>query len=148
MGIADKVRNRQAALRTQREQRAEESQTGSTSTTLVVAEPGHIVRLKGVVRILQDLMATSDDNMGMGQFAYLMGTLTDELAEELGEKDETQVRVILYQFGEVIAWIGHGDNERLPEAIREFAEKICPTSGGDNVSTTDRQPGSHKELDS
>lgn len=62
------------------------------------------------------------------RLAFFMSTVTDELAEELAELDELQVRLFMYQIGEVISWIGHGDNERLPEAIREFGEMVQPSA--------------------
>lgn len=72
-----------------------------------------------------------------GRMAFFMSTVTDELAEELSELDEVQTRLFMFQIGEVISWIGHGDNERLPENVKEFAEIVQPS--GD----TDTEPSSH-----
>jgi hypothetical protein len=91
-----------------------------------VAEPEHIRRLKGVVRVLETFIRTSDDGM-YARLAFFMSTVTDELAEELAELDELQVRLFMFQIGEVISWIGHGDNSRLPEAIKDFAEMVQPS---------------------
>lgn len=55
-----------------------------------------------------------------------MQSLTDEVIEELGDKDEATIKVFMEQMGEVIAWVGHGDNERLPEQLRIFAETFNP----------------------
>lgn len=60
--------------------------------------------------------------------AFFMSTMTDEIAEELVELDEMQVRMFMYQIGEVISWIGHGDNDRLPDGVREFAEMVQPSA--------------------
>jgi hypothetical protein len=55
-----------------------------------------------------------------------MQALTDEVIEELTDKDEEAVGIFMEQMGQVIAWIGHGDNDQLPEPIRQFAEDIQP----------------------
>jgi len=65
------------------------------------------------------------------RMAFFMSTVTDELAEELEELDELQVRGFMFQIGEVISWIGHGDNERLPESVKEFAEMVQPSEKDD-----------------
>lgn len=61
------------------------------------------------------------------RLGFVMEIVTNELAEELGELDETQTRLFMYQIGEVISWIGHGDNSRLPEGVRPFAETVQPS---------------------
>jgi hypothetical protein len=112
---------------------------------MVRAEPAHIVRLKGVVRMLSNIVAQNDDGSGMGKLSFFMTTLTDELAEELAELDEIHVRLYMFQIGEIISWIGHGDNERLPESVKEFADLI---GGKVNATDTTRESSSHSELDS
>lgn len=125
MGVADRVHRKQTEMRLQRERYAEESQTDIPSTDLVRADKDHIKRLKGVVYVLENYIRTNDDGM-YGRMAFFMSTVTDELAEELSELDETQVKLFMYQIGEVISWIGHGDNSRLPEGVREFANLVNP----------------------
>lgn len=142
MGVADRVRRKQREISTRKERETVESQTGIPSTALVAVEPGHIQRLKGVVRMLEQIIRASDDTTGMARMAFFMGTLTDELADELGELDEMQVRLYMFQIGEVISWIGHGDNERLPDTVRAFAELIVPSAD------VEPQSSSYPELDS
>lgn len=116
---------------------------------MVLAEPEHIRRLKGVVSALQQMIEQNNDGSGMARMAFFMTTFTDELAEELGELDEIQVRLYLYQIGEVISWIGHGDNERLPDAVKEFGDMINPTR--EEVipdGNVDENPGTYLQLDS
>lgn len=103
---------------------------------MALVEPEHIKRLKGVVRVLENFIRTNDDGM-YGRLAFFMSTVTDELAEELGELDELQVRLFMFQIGEVISWIGHGDNSRLPDTVREFAEMVQPSAN------LDTEQGSH-----
>ena len=69
----------------------------------------------------------TNDEAGLAKFAFLMQALTDEVIEELTDREEEVIGAFMAQMGEVIAWIGHGDNERLPEAMRIFAEDIQPS---------------------
>jgi hypothetical protein len=83
--------------------------------------------------MLRTAIEQNNDGSGMARMAFLLTTITDELGEELRDVDDMTVRIFLAQIGEVIAWIGHGDNQRLPESVREFAEGVQPTET--NVST-------------
>jgi len=44
------------------------------------------------------------------------------MGEELADRDEETLQGFMAQIGEVIAWIGHGDNSRLPGQMQEFIE--------------------------
>jgi hypothetical protein len=70
----------------------------------------------------------ANDDSGMARFAFLMQALTDEVIEELDEKDEETIAGFMAQMGEVIAWIGHGDDSRLPEPLQAFAQQLDPLS--------------------
>jgi hypothetical protein len=104
-----------------------------------VAEPAHIKRLKGVVRVLEGVIRANDDGM-YGRLAFFMSTVTDELAEELSELDEMQVRMYMFQIGQVISWIGHGDNDQLPDAVKEFGEMVQPSVNIDNPNGEESSP--------
>lgn len=150
MGVADRVRRRQAENHLLREQQAEKSPTDTPSTALVAAEKPHIARLKGIVHVLEDIIRTSDNGM-YGRMAFFMSTVTDELAEELSELDEIQVRLFMFQIGEAISWIGHGDNERLPEGVRPLAEMIQPMENeivDAEIVDADTESSSHLGTDS
>ena len=62
----------------------------------------------------------------LSRYAFLMQALTDEVIEELTDKDEASIGTFMEGMGEVIAWIGHGDNDRLPDPLKSFAEEIQP----------------------
>jgi hypothetical protein len=66
-------------------------------------------------------------------------SFAEELADELGELDELAIRAYMFQIGEVISWIGHGDNERLPESVRAFAEMIQPSEAADGTDPSDSE---------
>lgn len=140
MGVLDRVnRNRRTGSTTPTEQTAGESQTAHVSSTLI-REPPTIRRLRSVFGVLQKFIVDNDDGGMMARMAPLMSTFMDELADELGEKDEMYMGLYLAQMGEVIAWIGHGDNERLPEGLRVFAEAIQPSDTQTRVSDSVRVP--------
>ena len=128
--------------RTARDQQEAKSSPDSPSTTLAVVEAPHIRRLKGVVHVLETFIRTNGDG-NMARMSFFMTTMVDEMAEELDELNPNQVRLYLFEIGEVIAWVGHGDNKRLPEHLREFAEMVQP-SGGDDAGDS----GSHPGIDS
>lgn len=131
MGIADRVHRRQAVIL--RERQEAESTGNTASTTLVHPEPAHIKRLKGVVNILRTYIEQNDKTGGnYSRLAFFMSTMTEELAEEMTDYDEMKIRLFMYQIGEVISWIGHGDDTRLPDQVRDFAAMI----GGDNATST------------
>lgn len=68
----------------------------------------------------------SGDDAQLARYAFLMQALTDEVIEELTDKDDAIIGTFMEGMGGVIAWIGHGDNERLPDPLRSFAEEIQP----------------------
>lgn len=100
-------------------------------SSLVVADPGHIKRMKGVIAELRSMIEANNDGSGLARFAFLMTSLSDELAEELRDYDEITIRAFMFQVGEVISWIGHGDNQRLPDMVKEFGEAIQPSEHND-----------------
>jgi serine/threonine protein kinase HipA of HipAB toxin-antitoxin module len=143
MAVMDRVRRRQASQKAQTEA---ESQGGIPApSSLVLAEPPHIARLKGVIGTLRKVIEANQDGSGLGRMAFVMTTFTDELAEELRDLDEIQIRVFMMQIGEVISWIGHGDNERLPDVVREFAEMVQPSPVKEDNG--DAESDSYPELD-
>ncbi|HVH71538.1 MAG TPA: hypothetical protein VNB49_10560 [Candidatus Dormibacteraeota bacterium] len=60
-----------------------------------------------------------------------MTSVTDEICEEMAAHDELTLRLVLAQVGDMIAWIGHGDNNLLPDSLVAFAEAIQPTPQAD-----------------
>lgn len=124
MGVLDRVR------RTERDslkgQTGDESQTGDSRSSLVVAEPAVIKRLKGVIWTLQTFVSENGSD-GIGKMSFLFSTMADELADEMSEYDETQMMFFLARIGQIIEWVGHGQTDMLPDDLRPFAEGIQPT---------------------
>lgn len=105
-----------------RELTAGESSMESQSSTPVDRSPV-ILRLRAVMSTLNGFVIQNDTG-GLSKFAFLMQSLTDEVIEELEDKDEEVIGAYMERMGEVIAWIGHGDSERLPDILRPFAEQV------------------------
>jgi hypothetical protein len=79
--------------------------------------------LQAVITTLNNFVVSNADP-SFAKFAFVMQALTDEVIDELEDKDEATMGIFMEQMGEVIAWIGHGNNERLPEPLRIFAEQV------------------------
>lgn len=97
--------------------------TESPSSTLAVRRSPVALRLQAVMTSLNSFIIENDE-AGLARFAFLMQSLTDEVIEELTERDEETVGLFMLQMGEVIAWIGHGDDSRLPEALQAFTASL------------------------
>lgn len=82
-----------------------------------------ILRLQAVMSTLNSFVINNDTG-GLSKFAFLMQSLTDEVIEELEDKDDELIGSYMERMGEVIAWIGHGDIDRLPDMLRPFAEQV------------------------
>lgn len=123
MSVLDRV-NRQRHQEDTRELTAGESSMESQSSTLAARSPV-VLRLQAVMSMLNGHVIAGDD-VGLAKYAFLMQALTDEVIEELTDKDDALIGTFMEGMGEVIAWIGHGDNERLPDPLRSFAEEIQP----------------------
>ena len=95
-------------------------------SSLVLADPPVIQRIKGTLHTLMEFAKAGDS--GIGKMAFLFDTIAEELVDELGDYDDATMRLFLAQIGQVISWIGHGDNEALPETLRPFADLVQPTT--------------------
>jgi hypothetical protein len=98
----------------------------SPSSTLADRSPV-VIRLQAVLGTLNNFVIANGREAGLGNFGIIMQSLTEELIEELDDKDEATVTVFMERMGEIIAWIGHGDNERLPAELQELAQSIQPS---------------------
>lgn len=87
---------------------------------------------------LSRYVAESDDQM-TARMGFLLSIASGELIDELEGYDEMTVRKLLFEMGEAISWIGHGDNDRLPLSLRGFAEGIQPS--GNTAITVDSATG-------
>lgn len=98
------------------------SQENGQSTTRTPDKPAVIQRLEFVVTSLQGFIEENDESGMMSRFAFVTRAMMDEVSEELADRDEETLQSFMYQIGEVIAWVGHGDMTRLPDNLRQFVE--------------------------
>jgi len=63
---------------------------------------------------------------GLARYVVIYQALTDEVIEELTERDNEAIGNYMEMMGQVISWIGHGDNDKLPATVRNFADKLQP----------------------
>ena len=75
------------------------------------------------------------DDPSVRRMGFILNIFSGELAAEIEELDEMKVRLFMFQMGEAISWIGHGDNTRLPDVLRPFAEGVQPSESDDESST-------------
>lgn len=90
--------------------------------------------------MLRNFIEENQDGSGMARMGFVLTTIGNELADELVDMDELQIRIFLAQIGEVIAWVGHGDNERLPESVKMFAETVQPSATATGSSADSDSP--------
>lgn len=116
MTVLDRVHKRQTERKALTAGGSEE--TGLSSIPAV--KPGVILRLEYVVNTLHNFIADNDDSGTMARFSFITRAMIEEIGEELAERDEATLEGFMAQIGEVIAWVGHGDQTKLPENLREF----------------------------
>jgi hypothetical protein len=78
--------------------------------------------LEYVVNTLHEYIAANDDTGNMARFSFVARAMIEEIGEELGERDEETMQRFMSQIGQVIAWIGHGNAEALPESLQDFVK--------------------------
>lgn len=118
MSVLDRMHKREAS---QRALTAAGSTTVQPSSTPEARSPV-VLRLQAVMSTLNNFVISNDDG-NLAKFAFLFQAVTDEVIEELTSKDDDTLGLYMEKMGEVIAWIGHGDDTRLPEVFKPFAEQ-------------------------
>lgn len=99
----------------------ESEQTGSSS--ILADKPPVVIRLEAVLNMLNNFVLENGDP-SLTRYVVIYQALTDEVIDELTERDDASIGMFMEMMGDVISWIGHGDNERLPATVRDFAEHI------------------------
>lgn len=97
------------------------SQENGLSSTPAV-KPAVIQRLEYVVTSLHNYVEQNDQTGTMSRFSFIARAMIEEISEELAERDEETMQVYMAQIGQIIAWIGHGDDAQLPDNIRPFVD--------------------------
>ena len=84
-------------------------------------KPAVIRRLEFVISALHNYVSDNDDSGMMTQFSFVARSMIEEISEELADRDEETLQAYMAQIGQIIAWVGHGDADQLPENLRPFA---------------------------
>jgi hypothetical protein len=92
---------------------------------------------------LSSFIRENQDGSPLGRMSGIMTTFANEMADEMADMDEVKTRIFMAQTGQIIAWIGHGDNTQLPDAVRAFAEAIQPTP----ITVESESAGTSEQLD-
>lgn len=93
---------------------------GNGQSTTPAAKPAVIQRLEYVVSSLHNYIEANDDSGTMARFSFVARAMIEEISEELADRDEETMQAYMSQIGQVIAWIGHGESEQLPENLQPF----------------------------
>lgn len=118
MGVADRVRRRQLSKPQVLTEGSSHPGTAVQSIP-VPAEYAAIVRLRTLGTFIG---RNPDQGVGpiKGELArFLFTTVLDEISDELTDiADEEQIALFMRYMGDVIAWVGHGDDSLLPDMVR------------------------------
>lgn len=118
MSVLDRMHRQERATK-QQALTAGGSDANGLSTIQAVRSP-IIDRLQYVVDSLHKYIAANDDSGTMARFSFIARAMIEEIGEELQDRDEATLQAHMEQIGEVIAWIGHGDPNRVPSHLRQL----------------------------
>lgn len=124
MSVSALVHKRERATEARALTVGESETTGSLST--LADKPPVVIRLEAVLNMLNNFVLENGDP-SLARYVVIYQALTDEVIDELTERDDASIGMFMEMMGDVISWIGHGDNERLPATVRDFAEQFQPT---------------------
>ena len=116
MTVLDRMHKRE------KERAQTESPTTQSGTLARADKPAVIKRLEFVIDTLHGYIVENDDSGAMSRFSFVTRAMIEEIGEELVERDEETMQRFMAQIGEVIAWIGHGDVEKLSPYLKEFVQ--------------------------
>lgn len=68
-----------------------------------------------------DHMTTYIAANGDGRYSFLLKTVMDEALDEMAESEPDSFERWFSEFGDIVRWIGTGDINDLPEALRRIA---------------------------
>lgn len=103
-----------------------ESQQELSTSSPEADRPPVVIRLEAVLNMLNNFVLEAGDP-SLARYVIIYQALVDEVIDELTERDDAAIGMFMEMMGEVISWIGHGDNARLPDMARDFAERFQPT---------------------
>lgn len=120
MSVLDRMHKRE------QERALTEETSGKPGQSITPAAKSAVIsRLEFVINTLHQYIVENDDSGAMSRFSFVTRAMIEEIGEELSERDEATMQRFMAQIGQIIAWIGHGDADQLPENLRDFV-KVRP----------------------
>jgi hypothetical protein len=105
---------------------ADPNSSPDTSSTLALAEPPVILRLQCVLAELQGYVGARG-NGKQKRMNFVIRRIIDDVVEELHEIPVEHMQAYFDYMGKVVQWIGTGDDEILPDSIREYLQARAGT---------------------
>lgn len=91
----------------------------SKSSIRVPDEPAPVLRLRAVLAELTSFVASKGSGK-QKRMAFVLRRVATDICEEMGEADADTIAAYFNQMGQVVSWIGTGDNNNLPEQLRDM----------------------------
>jgi hypothetical protein len=98
----------------------------SESTTLVLADPPVIKRLRAVLAELTTFVSRNGGGK-QKRVNFVIKHIVEDVVEELEGLPQEHMSAYFAQMGQVISWIGTGDDNALPPAIKEYLQARAGT---------------------
>jgi hypothetical protein len=133
------VWNRMRQLQMEEDQSSnpgESSTQTSKSSTLESASPPAVLRLRAVLAELTSFVGSRGTGK-QKRMAFVMRRIATDVCEELQESDPETISAYFDQMGQVISWIGTGDDDSLPSALKEL---FLPRAAGIRAITSGENP--------
>ena len=118
MSVYSRIRRLEMEQDRSQDQGESSTQT-SKSSTLVSADPPAVLRLRAVLAELTSFVVSKGSGK-QKRMAFVMRRVANDVCEEMVDSDPDTVAAYFNQMGQVVSWIGTGDNEALPDALREL----------------------------
>lgn len=93
----------------------------SKSSTLVLADPPTIARLRAVLAELSGFVG-SKGTAKQKRMLFVVNRIANDICEELQDSDQATLSEYFAQMGMVISWIGTGSYEGMTDIMREWIE--------------------------
>jgi hypothetical protein len=94
------------------------------------------MRLRAVLAELTSFVG-SKGNAKQKRMSFILKRVAQDVCEEMGEANPEMVSAYFDQMGKVVSWIGTGDNDSLPDSLREL---FLPRTEGIQMAIEARTP--------
>jgi hypothetical protein len=83
-----------------------------------------LLRLRAVLAELTSYVALNQGELPAGKkrMMWVLKRVANDAIEEMAEVDPNIMSVYFNYMGSVISWIGHGEDDKLPDSVKEFLQ--------------------------